>query len=96
MSVIVRDRFEGKEVFLRHDFVRPLDEDDPPRAKQNFIYPASKAEREYLESVFESGVTRYRFSAHDGNYELYYPYFEGDRRIVLYFTDFQQYGKLGS
>ncbi len=54
---------------------------------------AFQIERTYLKGVFEEGNTNYRYSAHDGRYELFYPYKEGDQQIVLYFSDYQQYGK---
>lgn len=56
----------------------------------------NKAERDYLWNVFEIGNQEIRFSAHDGNYELYYPYIKGNQKIVLHFSDYQRYGKIGS
>jgi hypothetical protein len=64
--------------------------------KKNYILETTQEEREYLNKVFKEGNKKVRFSAHDGQYELYYPYFKGNKRIVLYFSDYQRYGKLGS
>jgi hypothetical protein len=53
-------------------------------------------ERDYLNKVFNENFNEIRFSASDGNYQLYYPYSKDGKRIVLYFSDYQRYGKLGS
>jgi hypothetical protein len=97
ISVIVRDSIDNSKVFLGfdnyyggtpNDTIRPL--------KADFIVETTKEEREYLNKVFDQDQQEVRFSAHDGNYELYYPYFSGSKKIVLYFSDYQRYGKMGS
>lgn len=58
--------------------------------------PETKQERRYLQQVFAGQETLSRFSAHDGFYELYYPIEIEGQTFVLYFTDYQRYGKYGS
>lgn len=70
------------------DTIRPL--------KKDFIQQTTKDEREYLTNVFYKNYNEVRFSANNGRYELFYPYCKNGKRIVLYFSDYQNYGKLGS
>ena len=66
------------------------------RTRAEFVYPCSPEEREYLLRVFEGQESNHRFSASDGRYELYLPAKIGNRTIVMYFSDWNRYGKLGS
>ncbi len=92
VSLLLQDRVQGKPMtlqFLQYHYQDKLDRAD-------FIYTASKDERIYLDEVFAGTKADPWFSAHDGFYELYYPVKYNDRTIVLYFTDRQRYGKIGS
>jgi len=94
--VIVKDSIDNSDVFLGfRDYNKPTDENVQPE-KQGFILETTKPERDYLNKVFNENSGEIRFSALDGNYQLYYPYSKDGRRIILYFSDFQRYGKLGS
>ncbi|WP_372403571.1 hypothetical protein ACDW34_15425 [Acinetobacter piscicola] len=64
--------------------------------KKNFVKQLNLSEKEYLNQVFQHNSKEIRFKASDGYYELYYPYHYQNKTIVLYFTDRQSYGKLGS
>jgi hypothetical protein len=64
--------------------------------KKDYIRSTTKEEREYLNEVFYNNVDDIRFSAKDGYYELFYPYRKNNKVIVLYFSDYQRYGKFGS
>lgn len=55
-----------------------------------------KIEREYLNDVFFNESGDVRFSAADGSYELFYPFSKDGKTVVLYFSDYQRYGKIGS
>ena len=94
VSLILRDTIGEKEVFLR--FSGYHHEDRKTVNKADYIYPCSKDEREYLKAFFDKGKSVHRFSASDGSYELYFPVKIDKRMILLYFTDRQTYGKLGS
>lgn len=97
VSVIVKDSIDNSDVFLGFKDYTPINEEDNKKPlKKDYIFSASKEDRDYLNKVFNEGFSEKKFSASDGNYELYYPYFEGDKKIVLYFSDYQRYGKLGS
>ena len=63
--------------------------------KIDHIYAADLAEREYLQQVF-AGQGGVRFQADGGNYTLYYPYRKNGKTVVLVFSDYQRYGKIGS
>lgn len=94
--VIVKDSIDNSEVFLGfRDYNEPADKTLQP-IKQGFILETTKPERDYLNRVFSENFDEIRFNATDGNYQLYYPYSKNGKRIVLYFSDYQRYGKLGS
>ncbi|HUF05199.1 MAG TPA: hypothetical protein VMM38_13620 [Aridibacter sp.] len=96
VRVIVEDNIDGDPVYLSFGvWLRDLSEGEQ-RKRRDFLFSTSGEERDYLRGVFERGRTEYRFSASDGTYELYYPYFDGEKRVIVYFTDSQQYGKIGS
>lgn len=94
--VIVKDSIDNSDVFLGfRDYQKPNDE-TVQSEKQKFILETTKSERDYLNRVFNENFDEIRFSASDGSYQLYYPYTKSGRKIVLYFSDYQRYGKLGS
>lgn len=96
VSVIVADSIGKSKVYLgfrefyghMNDTILPL--------KKDYIQETTKNDREYLDDVFYKDLKEIRFSANDGRYELFYPYFKGKKKIVLYFSDYQRYGKIGS
>lgn len=94
VSVIVQDQIDGSQVFL--EFGRRYYNLDKELNKTDFIFVSSLEEREYLKKVFSGKEKKELFSSYDGNYKLFYPYFIGDKVIVLYFSDRQSYGKIGS
>lgn len=96
VRVIVSDSIDNSKVLLGfRDFYGNLNDTIQP-LKKRYIIETTKAERDYLWKVFREDFEEIRFSAHDGNYELYYPYFKNKKKIVLYFSDYQRYGRLGS
>lgn len=97
ISVIVADTLGGTSVFLGFNMYTRFSETDtiPPK-KTHFIRNTTKEERNYLEKVFFENQDEIRFSAHKGRYELFYPYSENGKKIVLFFSDYQRYGKMGS
>lgn len=95
VKVIVPDSIGDKRVFLAFQS-HTYDTSKKVEEKQDYIYSSTKDERVYLENVFTKRQMEMRFRADNGNYELYLPVQLGGKFIVLYFSDFQSYGKLGS
>lgn len=96
VSVIVNDNIDKSKVFLGfRDYYGKLNDTIQPK-KKDFIQKTTKEEREYLDKVFLKNFDKVRFSASDGKYELFYPYIKDGKKIVLYFSDYQRYGKIGS
>ena len=95
VAVILPDTIDGKSVFLAF---RKYDDNISNKSaeKQKYIYSSTKEDRAYLVSVFSGGKADLRFLAKGGNYELFQPVNVGGKIIVLYFSDFQRYGKIGS
>jgi len=94
--VIVKDSIDDSEVFLGVQSYRRSNDVTYQPTKQRFILETTKPERDYLNKVFNENSGEIRFSASDGNYQLYYPYSKDGKKMVLYFSDYQRYGKLGS
>ena len=98
-SVIVRDELDGAPVYLafREYSTHKNDAGEVVQPeRKSYLLRLSQPDRDYLNKVFDEGLTETRFTASDGNYELYYPYVKDGKRIVLYFSDYQRYGKMGS
>lgn len=96
VSILVKDSIEGEPAILGftnryhgtvHDTIVPI--------KANFIRQTTSEEREYLKSVFDENSTDHRYSSYKGRYELFYPYTDGDKKVVIYFSEQQRYGKIG-
>ena len=97
MMVIVKDSIDGSEVFMAfREFSK--NENGMPKnpLRKDFIFSTTQPERDYLNKVFKDNLGEVRFTASDGNYQLFYPYSKDGKKIVLYFSDFQRYGKFGS
>lgn len=96
VSVIVADSIDKSQMFLGfRDYYGNLNDTIQP-VKKSFIQQTTKEERDYLDNVFYKNFDQVRFSANDGHYELFYPYLKDGKKIVLYFSDYQRYGKIGS
>jgi hypothetical protein len=94
--VIVIDSIDKSKVLLGFwEYYGQLNNTIHP-VKKTFIFKTTKPERDYLNKVFDENFNEIRFSAHEGNYELYYPFIKNNKKIVLYFSDYQRYGKIGS
>lgn len=97
VTVIVKDTIDKSPVFLGfRDYFSFNSKDTIQPRKVDYIQKTTEQEREYLNNVFDKNNTEIRYSSHDGNYELFYPYRKGNKKIVLYFSDQQRYGKIGS
>jgi hypothetical protein len=95
IRVIVKDTIGGASVFLWHDG-RFAGNDSLDVQKVEFLEETSKAERDYLKRVFAATSSDTRFTAHDGEYELFYPVKQAGKTAVFYFSEYQRYGKLGN
>jgi hypothetical protein len=95
VKVIVPDSIGDKRVFLAFQG-NTYDSSKKVEEKQDYIYSSTKDERAYLENAFAKSQMDMRFRAESGNYELYLPLKLQGKVIVLYFSDFQRYGKFGS
>lgn len=96
VSVIVADSIDKSQIFLGF---RDSDEninDTIPPVKKDYIQQTTKEEREYLTSVFYKNNNEVRFSASNGRYKLFYPFSRDGKKIILFFSDYQLYGKIGS
>lgn len=97
VSILVKDSIDNEPVFLGFTtYYNGNITDTIPPVKKDFIRKTTQPERDYLNSVFENGNEDYRYSSHDGRYELFFPYFKEQKRIVIYFSEYQRYGKIGS
>ena len=65
-------------------------------SKTQYLYAPNLSEREYLQRIFAGQTNEIRYEVKDGNYSLCHPYRQNGKTIVLCFSDYQQYGKIGS
>ena len=92
--VIVRDTIEASRVFLSFGAgYTPPDDDTTTPLKKAYLMPLPKEDRTYLDRLFDQTSKEIRFTAHNGNYELFYPYTQNGKTVVFYFSDYQRYGK---
>ena len=64
--------------------------------KMDYVYSPNLKEREYLQKVFAGQSQEMRYEAEDGHYNLCHPYRKNGKTILLCFSDYQEYGKIGS
>lgn len=64
--------------------------------KTDYVYSPDLKEREYLQKVFAGQTQEMRYEAEDGHYSLCHPYRKNGKTIILCFSDYQEYGKIGS
>lgn len=64
--------------------------------KMDYVYSPNLKEREYLQKVFAGQTQEMRYEVEDGHYSLCHPYRKNGKTIVLCFSDYQEYGKIGS
>lgn len=97
VNLLVKDSINGSPVYLgfnQSNYEKLNDTIEPN--KKEYLYKTTQEEREYLDKVFSGKSEELRYSNHDGDYELFYPYKKGKKIIVLYFSEYVRYGKLGS
>lgn len=96
LSLILPEKVNEAEVFISiYAKAGGFSRDQPPQ-KGEYVFASSEEDRSYLRGVFVEGKRDYKFMADRGNYALYYPVEIDGKVIVLYYSDFQQYGKFGS
>ena len=64
--------------------------------KTDYVHSPDLKEREYLQKVFAGQTQEMRYEAEDGHYSLCHPYRKNGKTIILCFSDYQEYGKIGS
>ena len=79
-----------------NDFVVTRNGNKETISKTQYLYAPNLSEREYLQRIFAGQTNEIRYEAKDGNYSLCHPYRQNGKTIVLCFSDYQQYGKIGS
>ena len=94
--VIAQDTVENELTFLRIRNYQKDYETEKNQDKLEYIYSCSKENKEYLTKVFNGDIKKPKFSSHDGKYELFYPILNNKQKIVIYFSEYQRYGKIGS
>ena len=97
VEVITKDTIDNSLVFLGFSSYYYIAKNDTSLPeKKNFIFKTTQPEREYLNKFFNGETDKTRYSSYNGKYELFYPYIKGNKRIILYFSERQRYGKIGS
>lgn len=95
VTVITKDKIDGKEFLLGFSSYSGLGKDEEAK-KADYILSTSSEERKYLHSVLDGKISKHRFSANDGRYEVYYPVKTENGNIVIHLSQHSRYGKIGS
>ncbi|MEM9293818.1 MAG: hypothetical protein AAGD01_19225 [Acidobacteriota bacterium] len=96
-QIIQRTELDGRPVYLALTTYAYLPESRTEALViEDYLRSFSAPERRYLDKVFSAGDEGHRFSAHDGSYEVFVPVHDQGETLVLYFSDYQSYGKVGS
>lgn len=95
VAVIVRDTISKSPIWLSSEGYHQAYDDTTQPSKKYYLLSTTKAEREYFSRVFDQNEKGLRYVANKGQYELFYPYSANGKTIILYFSDYQRYGKLG-
>lgn len=96
VAVIVRDTIDNSQVWLSFSRYIGIGIDTVQPPKKQYMLRTTKSEREYFNRVFDQNENGIRYVSNKGQYELYYPYSANGKTIILYFSDYQRYGKIGS
>ena len=96
ITVIHLDKINNKNVLLNFSQYNYHYNVEKEPKKVDFILSTSKEERKYLFSIFSKQSIKHKFSSNKGRYEIYYPIKIGKKIVVLYFSQYNRYGKLGS
>jgi hypothetical protein len=96
ITLIVKDSIDNSSLFLGFKATTNVDNNPNKLFKENYIVETSKDEREYLERVFNKNINEHFYKNIDGNYELFYPLIMDNRKVVLYFSNYQNISKVGS
>ena len=100
ISLIIQDDIDGYPYFLMFEQEYYFYDDEGNSIsvldKTEYIFSVSGEERKYLNEVFNEKTSEYRFSSSDGTYELYYPVKLQGRVIIIYLSEYQNFGKIGS
>ena len=91
ITVIISDSVDNSRVLLGFRNFQMVNDTLPP-SKMTYIQATTREEREYLYKVFDEGSKDIKFSSENGQYQLYYPYFSNNKKIVIHFSDYQRYG----
>jgi len=96
VSILVQDSIDSEPSILGFTkYYRGTLNDTIAPQKGKFIRETTQIERKYLNKVFRGSNEAYRYSSHDGRYELFYPYTKEDKKVIIYFSESQRYGKIG-
>ena len=86
IAVIVEDEINESTVYLTFDELSgPNDRNEYER--MDFVKRYSPEEREYFKKVFGDDHIEKYFASNKGAYQLFVPYENDDKKIILFFTD---------
>ncbi|MBN2102725.1 hypothetical protein JW835_01650 [bacterium] len=93
--LITSSEFDGQLAYLKINKSMTQSELKQPYYNDSF-YECDKKDCEYLESVFTKGNNSIYCISEGADYRLYYPYVHDQEKLILLFTRYSRYGKIGS
>jgi hypothetical protein len=94
VAIIFEDKINGNTFYLTIFDGSEINEKTSLR-KLDFIRNYKLKEREYIEKVFKENYNQKFFLSENGSYHLFVPY-EGDMKIIFFFSNRKYYGTLSS
>jgi len=95
VAIIIKDDINGNNFFLTFNQYDRLGKDEKDINKTRYIRNYNLREREYLDKVFIKGNDQKYFIQNDSSYDLFIPFKNSGRDIVLFFSNRQRYGSSG-
>lgn len=95
ITLITSGKYKGETVFLEINSWASKQSLKEPYFNHSF-YKCNMNDCDYLLSVFENNNIKSYFWTEENNYKYYYPIEKNGKKILLLFTKFQRYGKIGS
>lgn len=94
--LIVADEINGNKMYLTFSDGSVNIDEKTVINKTNYINKSTLREREYLDKVTGENYNEKYFIFKDGNYKLFIPFEDDNKRIIFVFSNRQSYGTLSS
>ncbi|QQO10464.1 hypothetical protein [Breznakiella homolactica] len=94
-AIILEDEINGNNFYLTFNRWDEISKNENTEInKLRYIRNYDFKERQYLERVFNDGYNEKYFIQNNDSYDLFIPYRNGEKTIIVFFSNRQRYGSL--